>query len=146
MDRVLFEKPNHERLVKNFNVVDMHSHTEASHDCGTSLKDYADKLKSLKIGAAITDHDEISASLAFKRNYPKIFLIPGIEATSVDNKHILFYFGKHSDLQDFYNKHIMHHKKKHKTCLKSRQSYKRTGVRIRWRIAYWLGPWETYIR
>jgi len=115
MKRVIFEKPNFEELTKKFTVVDMHSHTEASHDCKNTIKAYADKIKSLNIGCAVTDHDEIRGSLIIKKRYPKIFQVPGIEVTSKENKHILLYFNKHSDLEQFYIKHILVNKKKHKT-------------------------------
>lgn len=115
MEKVLFEKPNFDELLKNHTVVDMHSHTEASHDCTNSIKQFAEKIRSMKIGVAVTDHDEIRGSLTLKKKYPKLFQVPGIEVTSRENKHILFYFNKHSDLETFYTKHIHVNKKKHRT-------------------------------
>lgn len=114
MDKVIFEKPDYASLTKRFTVVDMHSHTRASHDCNSSVKAYADKIRSLGIGCAITDHNEISGSLALKKRYPKIFLIPGIEVSSRTDKHILLYFYTHKDMEAFYKRHIEPNKKTHK--------------------------------
>ena len=126
MDNVVFEKPDHASLARKYNVVDMHSHTRASHDCNTSIKRFADKLKSLGIGVAVTDHDEIDGSLALKRRYPKLFVIPGIEATSLEDKDILLYFNSFDDLKGFYNRHILPNKRKHRTnafTIKTRLPY-----------------------
>jgi predicted metal-dependent phosphoesterase TrpH len=126
MDNVVFEKPDHKKLSRKYTVVDMHSHTRASHDCNTKIKRFADRLKSLGIGAAVTDHDEIDGSLALKRRYPKLFVIPGIEATSLEDKDILLYFNSFDDLKGFYNRHILPNKKKHRTnafTIKTRLPY-----------------------
>jgi predicted metal-dependent phosphoesterase TrpH len=117
MDRVIFEHPNYKELRKEHTVVDMHSHTQASHDCSAKYDLFAAKLKQLGIGAAITDHDEIKGSWYIKKKYPKLFIIPGIEVTSKEDKHLLFYFYSHKDLEQFYGKHISPHKKKHRTNL-----------------------------
>ncbi|MCF7866565.1 PHP domain-containing protein [Candidatus Woesearchaeota archaeon] len=115
MNKIIYGNPNYHTLEKNNLVVDMHSHTEASHDCVTKLKDYATRTKDLGIGIAITDHDEIKGSVAFKKRYPKSFLIPGIEVTSINNKHILMYFNKISELEEFFKKNVKNNLKQHKT-------------------------------
>ena len=115
MEKIVYGNPKYALLEKHHLVVDMHSHTEASHDCNTKLKNYKDKAKQLGIGTAITDHDEIKGAKAYKKRYPKQFLVPGIEVTSISNRHILLYFEKISELEEFYKKNIMHNKRKHKT-------------------------------
>lgn len=115
MKQIIYGNPKYALLEKHHLVVDMHSHTEASHDCNVKLKDYRNKIKQLGIGTAITDHDEIKGATTYKKRYPKQFLIPGIEVTSTSNKHILLYFEKITELEEFYNKNIKYNKKKHKT-------------------------------
>ncbi len=115
MENVVFEKPDLSNLIKRYTVVDMHTHTRASHDCNTSIKKFAGRLKSLGVGAAVTDHNEISGTLALKKRYPKIFVVPGIEATSLEDKDLLLYFNSFDDLRVFYNRHIKPNIKKHRT-------------------------------
>lgn len=115
MEKIIYGNPKYATLEKHHSVVDMHSHTEASHDCNVKLKDYINKAKELGIGTAITDHDQIKSALALKKRYPKHFLIPGIETTSVNNKHVLLYFNKISELKEYYNKYVKNFKKKHRT-------------------------------
>lgn len=112
MVKVRFEIPKHEEITKEYTAVDMHSHTQASFDCSTDIKLFSEKIKKLGIGIAVTDHDEIKGSLWMKKHHPKIFQIPGIEVTSNEKKHILLYFNKHRDLEQFYEKHILLNKKK----------------------------------
>ncbi len=112
MVKVKFEVPNHKELLKEYTVVDMHSHTQASFDCSTDIKLFTQKIKQQNIGVSITDHDEIKGTLWLKKHYPKIFQIPGIEVTSHEKKHILLYFNNHKDLEQFYTKHILLNKKK----------------------------------
>ncbi len=115
MKNVVFEKPDHAKLTKRYTVVDMHTHTRASHDCNTKIKRFADKLKSLGIGVAVTDHNEIDGALALKKRYPDIFIIPGVEATSLEDKDLLLYFNSFNDLKEFYNRHIKPNIKNHRT-------------------------------
>jgi len=112
MVKVRFEVPNHKELTKDYTVVDMHSHTQASFDCSTDIKSFTQRIRELGMGVAITDHDEIKGSLWLKKHHPTLFQIPGIEVTSNEKKHILLYFTSHKDLEHFYTKHILLNKKK----------------------------------
>ena len=115
MKNIHFEKPNFKELKKKYLLVDMHSHTEASHDCNTPIKDFGTKFKELGIGVSITDHNSIKGALAYKRMFPKQFIIPGIEVTTSEDKDILFYFHSFSDLIDFQVREISPKIKSHRT-------------------------------
>ena len=91
--------------------IDMHMHSEYSHDCNTKLKVIADIMRKKKIGVAITDHNEIQGSINLKKLYPKLLVIPAIEVTSFNSKDVLLYFDKHSELKAFYDRHILPNKK-----------------------------------
>jgi predicted metal-dependent phosphoesterase TrpH len=98
-------------IPKNLTKIDMHTHTEYSHDCNTKLKDFGNLLMKNKLGVSVTDHNEIQGSLKLKKMFPKLLVIPGIEITSITNKDVLLYFNKHSDLESFYTRHILPNKK-----------------------------------
>lgn len=115
MKHVTFDIPDYKELEKGMKVVDMHTHTSASNDCNTKLKDFETKLRKLGIGISITDHNEIKGTLALKKRYPKQFIIPGIEVTTNEDKDILLYFNNFTDLKEFYKKHVKPTLKKHKT-------------------------------
>ena len=105
MDPVTFETPNIKTLNKNFSLVDMHVHTEYSHDCTTKLSDILKKAKKLGVGIAITDHNEVRGCLkALKSKNPPL-IIPGIEICSKEAKEVLAYFYSPSELEDFYIKY-----------------------------------------
>ena len=86
--------------------IDLHCHSEYSHDCSTSVHDLAEKAKELGIGLAVTDHNEIKGSLKLKEFHPDVLLVPGIEVTSKERKDILFYFENFDDLCCFYEKQV----------------------------------------
>ncbi|MFT4260952.1 MAG: PHP-associated domain-containing protein [Candidatus Woesearchaeota archaeon] len=102
---------NFEELDKSITKIDMHSHTEYSHDCNTKLKEFGELLSKHKIGVSVTDHNEIKGSLLLKKMFPKLLVVPGIEVTSITSKDVLLYFDKHSELEAFYNRHISPNKK-----------------------------------
>lgn len=115
MKKITFDVPDYKELEKGMKVVDMHTHTSASMDCNTKLRDFELKLRKLGIGVSITDHNEIKGSLAIKKRYPKQFLLPGIEVTTDEDKDILLYFNNFTDLKGFHEKHVKPTLKKHKT-------------------------------
>lgn len=115
METVHFEKPNFEKLKKKYLLVDMHSHTEASHDCNTPIKAFGTRFKELGIGVSITDHNSVKGALAYRRLFPKQFILPGIEVTTSEDKDMLLYFHSFSDLIDFQVREISPKIKTHKT-------------------------------
>lgn len=98
-------------IPKHLTKIDLHTHTEYSHDCNTKLKEFGSVLSKHKLGVAVTDHNEIQGSLKLKKMFPKLLVIPAIEITSITSKDVLLYFNKHSDLESFYNRHILPNKK-----------------------------------
>ena len=81
--------------------VDMHVHTQYSHDSNTSIKKIVDKCKRTGMGVAITDHNEIKGALDIAR-YRSVFSIPGIEVDTKEMTHLCFYFTNTKDLKKFY--------------------------------------------
>jgi predicted metal-dependent phosphoesterase TrpH len=106
-NRILFERPDLERLVKNYTVVDLHFHSRYS-DGQNSVQEIADYAEALGIGVAITDHNDIQGAVEISQ-YPRIFSIPGIEVTSLEGTHILFYFYELKDLLKFYHRSVAPH-------------------------------------
>lgn len=98
--------PNYELLRKEYTLIDMHVHSNASHDCGTSIQSIGSKLKMLGIGVSITDHNTILGSLSLKGQFRDLLIIPGIEVTTKENKDVLLYFEKFSELKDYSEKVI----------------------------------------
>jgi len=90
--------------------IDLHIHSEHS-DGENSITNILKQLKKLKIGAAITDHNEIKGAMR-ATNQKDILIIPGIEVGTIENRHtnLLFYNAK--ELAEFYNKEIKMYKRK----------------------------------
>ncbi len=109
--RVDFKKPNIEELrKKKFTLVDMHFHSRYS-DGMNRVKTILKKAKRLGIGISITDHNEIKGVIKASEE-KNIMVIPGIETTTHEGIHMLFYFFSFRDLEEFYKKHIEENKKK----------------------------------
>ena len=115
MKNVFFENPDLEKLRKKYMLIDMHNHTEASHDCSTKVKLIGERLRALKLGISITDHNAIKGALALRKQFPKQLILPGIEVTTKEDKDILLYFHTFSDLKEFYDKNIFPKIKVHRT-------------------------------
>ncbi|MFZ5573289.1 MAG: PHP domain-containing protein [Thermodesulfobacteriota bacterium] len=101
---VQFEKPNLAALTKQYTVVDLHYHTRHS-DGQATVEQVAEHARSLGIGVAITDHNEIKGALEIDA-YDDILSIPGIEITSREGTHLLVYFYDTNSLKAFYQKDI----------------------------------------
>ncbi len=99
-NRVQFEQPDLEQLSSNFTVVDLHFHTNYS-DGLNSVKAVAERARSLGIGVAITDHNEIQGAVEIAAE-KDLLTIPGIEITSSEGTHLLVYFYSISGLKKFY--------------------------------------------
>lgn len=95
---------------KDYSLYDMHFHSRHS-DGINKVDNIIRYAKKIGIGLAITDHNEIAGSVEASR-YPGVSVIPGTELTSSEGIHLLLYFYKTSDLEFFYNKHIIRSKGK----------------------------------
>lgn len=98
--RVQFEQPDLDKLSSNFTVVDLHFHTNHS-DGLNSVSAVAERARSLGIGVAITDHNEIQGAVEIAAE-KDLLTIPGIEITSAEGTHLLVYFYSIAGLKKFY--------------------------------------------
>lgn len=99
-NRIEFKKPDLENLTSQFAVVDMHFHSWHS-DGQDPISAVADQARSLGIGVAVTDHNEIRGALELAE-HADLLTIPGIEVTSAEGSHLLIYFYTARDLEHFY--------------------------------------------
>jgi predicted metal-dependent phosphoesterase TrpH len=106
-NRVLFDRPDLAQLLQNHTVVDLHFHSNYS-DGLNSVSKIAQRARSLGIGLAITDHNEIRGALELDL-HEDIFSIPGIEITSAEGSHLLVYFYDTEELRRFYELHVVPH-------------------------------------
>ena len=106
-DPVLFDRPDLAKLNQTHAVVDLHFHTHYS-DGLNGVEKIADRARSLGIGIAITDHNEIRGALEMDL-HDDVFSIPGIEITSAEGSHLLVYFYETGQLERFYDSHIVPH-------------------------------------
>lgn len=100
---VIFEKPNLKELTRRYTCVDLHFHTTHS-DGLPDVPETLERARELNIGVAITDHNEISGSLEACRRSNGTRVIPGIEVSTYERTHLLFYFPEVSELEKFYQK------------------------------------------
>ncbi|MFH1511473.1 MAG: PHP domain-containing protein [Candidatus Woesearchaeota archaeon] len=108
--KVDFHKPDIYGLKKQgFTLVDMHVHTRHS-DTYVKVPKLLRKAERLGIGLAITDHNTIEGVLEARGLRPGQLLIPGIEITCAERCHILVYFYRFNDLQDFYHRYVLPNK------------------------------------
>ena len=110
MERIIFEKPDINKLKKDFTLVDMHFHTDYSIDSFNNKKDSLEICKKLGIGLAITDHNEIKGAEKAIKNNKNMLIIPGMEITSIEGIHTIFYFYNIEEATLFYNKVIKKNK------------------------------------
>jgi predicted metal-dependent phosphoesterase TrpH len=91
-------------MTKHYTVVDLHFHSH--HSDGYNWVDaIARRARQLKIGIAITDHNEIKGAVELEK-YGGVLNIPGIEITSVEGTHLLIYFYEIDSLEEFYEKDV----------------------------------------
>ena len=102
--KILFERPNLQKLTQKFTVVDPHFHTHYS-DGYNSVATIVKRAGELNIGIAITDHNDIRGAVELNR-HKYILNIPGIEVTSREGTHVLVYFYDIRDLKSYYKKDI----------------------------------------
>ncbi|MFP4424275.1 MAG: PHP domain-containing protein [Candidatus Woesearchaeota archaeon] len=101
-----FQKPETSRLIeKGYTAFDMHFHTRYSLDAISSINQSLRKARANGFGVAVTDHNEIKgARKAIESRIAQV--IPGIEVTSQEGIHTLFYFDNLSELEEFHNRTI----------------------------------------
>ena len=127
MKKIHLERVRHGEL-KRCTAVDMHVHSNHSHDSITRVDALVKRAKKLGITFALTDHDQISGCEEISRRFPDFFFIPGIEVRSDLGFHTLLYFHTLADLQDYYKRHVEPYKKKH--------NYPSAHDQIRWAKKY----------
>lgn len=101
MNKIIFQKPNHRELRKEYDLFDMHVHSNYS-DGIRKIKKILKRADKLGIGIAVTDHNEIRGSKIAYKNRFNVKVIPGIEIMTTKYEELLFYFHKLSDLNEFY--------------------------------------------
>jgi predicted metal-dependent phosphoesterase TrpH len=95
----------HKIREKGYTPVDMHIHTHYS-DATIRIRSLLARAKTLGIGVAITDHNEIRGVVEAGVHTQDVLVIPGIEISSHEGPHILLYFYSAGDLADFFTTHI----------------------------------------
>ena len=105
--KILFERPELDKLKQQYTVVDMHFHSRYS-DGKDPVKAIAQRARQLGIGIAVTDHNEIKGALEID-GFKDVLSIPGIEITSREGTHLLVYFYDIGSLKDFYIHHVKPH-------------------------------------
>ncbi len=105
--KILFERPELDKLKQKYTVVDMHFHSRYS-DGKSPVKAIAQRAHQLGIGIAVTDHNEIKGALEID-GFKEVFSIPGIEITSREGTHLLVYFYDIDCLRHFYIHHVKPH-------------------------------------
>ncbi|MCF7872320.1 PHP domain-containing protein [Candidatus Woesearchaeota archaeon] len=99
--------PDIDSLIRRgFVCVDMHVHTHHSLDCSTKVEDIKKLCSKKGFFVAITDHNSINGVLEAKKI--NMAFVPGIEVTSLEGAHVLFYFSRISDLKKFFDNEIKH--------------------------------------
>ncbi|MGM5488023.1 MAG: PHP domain-containing protein [Nanobdellota archaeon] len=101
-----FEKPDSHKLQsQGYTAFDMHFHTSHSRDAIARITTALKKARASNFGFAVTDHNTISgARQALQQRIVPV--IPGIEVTSAEGIHTLFYFDNYSELEEFYREDI----------------------------------------
>ena len=103
---VTFAQPDVPAIRGGGNIpVDMHFHTIHT-DGLVKIPALLSKVRALRIGCAVTDHNEISGAVHACRERGELSIIPGIEVSAVDGPHILLYFYSPRDLEDYFIRHI----------------------------------------
>jgi predicted metal-dependent phosphoesterase TrpH len=92
--------------------VDMHFHTEAGMDSVSSIAGTLKKCRNKGYGVAITDHNDVRGAVKAWRMRDKVFVIPGMEASTESGVHSLYYFSSIRDCRTFFNKVVKPLRKK----------------------------------
>jgi len=104
INRIVFEKPDLEKLTQKNTVVDMHFHSVYS-DGRNRVEEIVEYAEYLGIGVAITDHNAIQGAVEIDA-YENVLSIPGIEVTSFEGTHLLVYFYDIENLCRFYDQDV----------------------------------------
>jgi hypothetical protein len=91
-------------LSEGHDLYDLHYHTLWS-DGLASARQALDLARQRRVRLAITDHNVVEGALEAARllgDEARHWLIPGIEVTTEERIHLLLYFRKTSDLQEFF--------------------------------------------
>ena len=111
--RAYFTKPDIARLRREGNtLVDMHAHSEYSHDCRTPLALVIEKARAEGYCVALTDHNRVDGVATAMRMRAHDTIMPGIEITTKEGKDVIAYFYRHKDLLAFYEKRLRGHIKR----------------------------------
>ena len=103
---VLFAVPDHAALrADGYLAVDMHVHSRYS-DGLPAVKDLLSRARYHGFGLAITDHNKVGGAKEACTSGSQVPVVPGIEVSTPEGPHILFYFYDLPDLLDFYNRVI----------------------------------------
>lgn len=124
--KILFERPNLDELTRQYTVVDPHFHTHYS-DGFNSVAAIVKRARELKIGIAVTDHNDIRGAVELDR-YKDLLSIPGIEISSKEGTHILVYFYDVKGMKSFYKNDLqpnMGHDNMSSTSLKMEEIIER---------------------
>lgn len=102
------------KMLKNigFQAVDMHFHTEHSMDAVSQISATLKKCKKRGYGVAVTDHNEVSGALKAWKNRGDVFVVPGMEASTQEGAHALYYFYNIHDCLRFYTQVVKPLKRK----------------------------------
>ena len=148
MSKAIFAKPNIPELKKQGYVcMDMHFHSRFS-DGLSKISSIHKRCKKLGIGVALTDHNECKGALKIVK-YKDIIAIPGIEITSCEGIHTLFYFYNPKELEEFHKKVVEKSRKGNPYSdldigiIEIVESAKRYNCKIS--TAHPFGPWNTGI-
>jgi predicted metal-dependent phosphoesterase TrpH len=103
---VSFMVPDHAALrADGYLAVDMHVHSRYSDGLPT-VKDLLSRAGYHGFGLAITDHNTVGGAKEACTSGSPVAVIPGIEVSTPEGPHILFYFYDIRDLLDFYKRVI----------------------------------------
>lgn len=89
-----------------FNAVDMHFHTEYSMDAVSDIRSVLAKCRKRSIGVAITDHNAVDGAVKAWKMKKSEFVIPGMEASTQEGSHALYFFDNINQCTQFYNKAV----------------------------------------
>src|SRR3989344_807357 len=95
-----------------FQAVDMHFHTEYSMDAVSSIESILSKCRKRGYGVAVTDHNEIRGAARLWHMKKDVVVIPGMEASTIEGIHSLYYFYDIGLCKKFYNAVIQPLRKK----------------------------------
>ena len=113
MAKVVFRAPDIEGLAEaDFIGMDLHYHTDRSLDSVARINNVIRRAKKMKIGLAMTDHNQTSGGIDFFKNKQKVPVIPAVELTSKEGTHTLLYFYTAKDCRAWTKKILNPLKKK----------------------------------